>query len=380
MGLDITNVVNVSVSTPPAGLAPVNVNNLLCVTDDTPVVSLGTNKFKVYTNPTDVGTDWGTTSKSYAAAQAVFSQSPNIRTGGGVFIVAPLLGGTAPSEDLDDAAARLKPLVYFGGIASAFTSATEDLPGTATWAQSERKLYFAGSTGTTDFDGATGAFAAVQSATQTQTRCLYHGSTGAGALAAYKWGYAGRAMSTNFEGSNTTQTMALKQIANVIGDETVDSTVYGKAQTYGVDVYPNIAGRASLQSFGANWFFDDIYNLGWFIAALEVAGFNALATTSTKLPQTEAGMDFLKGAYRKVCQQAVTNRFAAPGAWNSADTFGNPEDFIRNIAEEGFYIYSAPISSQSAAVRATRAAPLVQVALKFAGALHTSSVIVNINA
>ena len=112
---------------------------------------------------------------------------------------------------------------------------------------------------------------------------------------------------------------------------------------------------------------------------MEVAGFNVLAQTQTKLPQTEAGMDVLKGGYRTVCTQSVVNGMVAPGSWTSPDTFGNPEDFKRNIEEQGYFIYSQPISQQSSVDREARKAPVIQIALKLAGAVHSSDVIVNIN-
>ena len=90
-------------------------------------------------------------------------------------------------------------------------------------------------------------------------------------------------------------------------------------------------------------------------------------------------MDVLKGAYREVCIASVTNGMAAPGSWTSPDTFGNPEDFRRNIAEQGYYIFSQPITQQSSVDREARKAPLVQIALKLAGAVHSSDVIININ-
>jgi hypothetical protein len=49
------------------------------------------------------------------------------------------------------------------------------------------------------------------------------------------------------------------------------------------------------------------------------------------LPQTEPGMSVLKGAYRRVCEQALANGFISPGTWNSAETFGDPETLQRNI-------------------------------------------------
>ena len=105
-----------------------------------------------------------------------------------------------------------------------------------------------------------------------------------------------------------------------------------------------------------------------------------MAQSSTKLPQTEDGISVLKGAYRQVCEQAVANQYSAPGAWNNATTFGNQADFVRNISERGYYIYSAPIAKQLAADRAARIAPLVQIALKEAGAVHKANIIVYINA
>jgi hypothetical protein len=186
-------------------------------------------------------------------------------------------------------------------------------------------------------------------------------------------------MSVNFSGNNTTNTMHLKQIAGVTADEGLSSTLLAKAKIVGADCYANIAGRASVLSYGANIFFDEVFNTAWLKMAMEVAGFNVLAGTQTKLPQTEAGMDVLKGGYREVCKQAISNAMAAPGSWTSPDTFGNPEDFHRNIVEQGYYIYSQPITQQSSVDRAARKAPLVQIALKLAGAVHSSDLIVNIN-
>jgi hypothetical protein len=62
--------------------------------------------------------------------------------------------------------------------------------------------------------------------------------------------------------------------------------------------------------------------------------------------------------------------------WNSAETFGNPEDLRRNITDVGYYIYSQPIAQQLQAQREARIAPLVQIAIKLAGAIHSSDVLV----
>jgi hypothetical protein len=452
--IDISNVVSISVSAPAAGLAPYSINNLMCLTKDTPIVDMSATKYKVYTNSTDVGTDWGTTSKAYLAAIDVFSQSPNIKTGGGVFLVAPLLtsvvitpdvaaqeitvytqtiNGTAfeftsdatptvaevvtglkdlinagttgvvatgtdtlilnssfvfthsesaklaaveTEETLATALARVQPLVYFGGFSYAYAASDVEITAASTVAQALRKLFFVNSSDPADLV-TPGLIFTIQGANQEYTRCMFYSV--AASLDTQRWGYAGRAMSTDFAGNNTTQTMHLKQITNLVADPGMTSSLLALCAAVGADAYVDIASRATLMTYGANGFYDDVYNLAWFLGALEIAGFNALATTSTKIPQTETGMDYLKSAYRKVCEQAATNRFVAPGSWTSPDTFGVLEAFLRNVSDVGYYIYSQPVNQQDPADRVLRKSPLTQIAIKFSGAIHSTSVIVNVN-
>ena len=77
--------------------------------------------------------------------------------------------------------------------------------------------------------------------------------------------------------------------------------------------------------------------------------------------------------------QSVNAGVIAPGTWNG-DTFGNQQDFIRNIEDNGYYLYSLPIAQQAQAEREAREAPIVQIAIKEAGAIHSSSIIINIEA
>lgn len=369
--ISIANVINVSVQLPPAGLAPYSVNNLVCFTKDTPVVAL-TGDYAAYTSASDVAEQWGTSSDTYAAAVSVFSQSPNILSGGGLFIVIPMLAG----EMLDEAIVRAKALVYYGGCSHAYTLGSGEAIDAAIVAESERKLLFLSSSSSSDLASG-GLFYDIKDQGLRHARCLFH--TSSGALKALRWAYAGRGMSVNFSASNTAMTMQLKQLTGVPSDEGLTQTLLTQAKDVGADCYANIAGRASVMSYGANSFFDDVYNLNWLVGALQVSGFNFLAQTSTKVPQTEAGMDGLKGAYRSSCAQAVANGFVAPGSWTSADTFGSPEDFKRNIQDFGYYIYSSPVATQSPADRAARKAPPIQIAIKYSGAIHSSDVIVYVN-
>jgi hypothetical protein len=90
-------------------------------------------------------------------------------------------------------------------------------------------------------------------------------------------------------------------------------------------------------------------------------------------------MDGLKNAYRLVMSQAVNNGIVAPGLWNSSTVFGNPANLIRTVGDIGYYVYSIPVNQQLPADRVARKAPLIQIAAKMAGAIHQSSVVVQVN-
>jgi hypothetical protein len=77
-----------------------------------------------------------------------------------------------------------------------------------------------------------------------------------------------------------------------------------------------------------------------------------------------------------VFRQFVRNGILAPGQWNSAQTFGDPETFKANIANQGWYVYSMPIAQQSQAQREARVAPYIQGAAKRAGAIHSADVLI----
>jgi hypothetical protein len=371
--IDISNVVTISVSEAPAGLSDFQVNNLLILTRETAVVSPG--NFGVYLNPTDVGTDWGTSSEVYAMANLIFSQQPNIITGGGSLIIA----AQGSSETLAAAIARLEPLVFFGGVLWAgYAPSDGDILAAGAVVQPLRKMLFASSYLAASVD--TGEiFDDVKAAGYTYVRCLLYTISAQSAryMAA---AYAGRAMSTDFSGSLTTATMHMKELVGVLPDPSITQAILNKCKTVGADVYINIGGLSKVFCTGGNTYYDSVYNLTWLVFALQVAGFNAIATTSTKLPQTETGMAVLRGAYLNVLTQAVVNGYSAPGTWNGAIPFGSPAVFSRNVAQLGFYLYSAPVSTQSQADRLARKAPLVQIAVKEAGAIQSSSVIVNIQA
>ena len=371
--LSITNFINVSIATPPLGLSEYATNNLIIFTKEAPVGGAG-NPFSVYLSPQQVGIDWGTASETYQMANLIFSQSPNILAGNGVLIVASLGAG----ELLAAGIARLQPLIFFGGVLWAgYAPPDAEILGAASVVQASSTLLFASDSNVAAVAGG-GVFATIQAASQTYTRCLLY-TVSAQAARFMAAAYAGRAMSTNFDGSNTCGTMNLKQLVGITPDPGITQTLLNTCETVGADVYTTFGPLPEVFSTGGNTYFDQIYGQMWLQFALQVAGFNALATTSTKVPQTEPGMAILKSAYIAVLQQGVNNGFLAPGAWNSSTLFGDPVALVRNILQIGWYIYSQPVNQQSQANRVARQAPLVQIAAKLAGALQSSNVVVNVN-
>ena len=191
--------------------------------------------------------------------------------------------------------------------------------------------------------------------------------------------YMGRGLCVNFEGSGTTLSMQLKALATIEPDPNVTETLFQKAKRVGADLYCSIYGVNSVVSNGQNEFFDNVYNDNWLYVALQVAGFNALRYANTKIPQTNVGIDALVTAYKQVLEQGVRNGAFSAGEWTLTFPFGDPELFAQNIRSFGYYVYPEPLAEQSQQARDSREAPLISMAVKRAGAIHTSAVIVYIN-
>jgi hypothetical protein len=375
MDLELSNVINISVAAAQAGVGAYNTSNIALFTRETAGGGFGADGYKIYLEPTEVITDFGTGSKTADMALAIFSQKPNILAGGGYLVVIPFV----TDETLAVAIARTKDLVqYFGVIAAEIVTQVPMLAAAAV-IQALNKIAFFPQRASAAVEPA-GALDLLRTGSFTQSRGLYYGSDADADCLVMGAAYAGRALSVDFSGNNTTATMHLKDLAGVQPDPSMTQTLLTKCITAGADTYVSLQGVPKVFTTGANGFFDAIYNQQWFVGALQVAGFNALAQSASKLAQTEEGVDVLKGAYRRVCEQAVRNQYSAPGTWTGTTTFGNQADFFRNVAERGYYIYSAPVALQSTVDRAARIAPLVQIAVKEAGAIHKSSVMIYINA
>ena len=221
----------------------------------------------------------------------------------------------------------------------------------------------------------TGICTTIKNASQSHTRCLVY-TQGFEEAKLFEAAYAGRAFSVNFEGSAVSQTMNLKTLANVEPDLGISQNDYNNAETAGVDLYVSYEGFPAVVSNGANTYFDVVYENMAFKFYAQNYMLNALKTTNTKLPQTETGVAVLTDALAQAFILFVRNGVFAAGKWNSSQTFGDPETFRDNIANQGWYIYHTPIALQAQSEREQRIAPLIQGAGKRAGAIHEADVLI----
>ena len=90
--------------------------------------------------------------------------------------------------------------------------------------------------------------------------------------------------------------MHLKDLIGVQPDSGMTESILTKCKSAGADVYISLQGVPKTFCTQGNTFFDRVYNQRWFVGALQVAGFNALAQSSTKLPQTEAWHECLESS------------------------------------------------------------------------------------
>lgn len=190
--------------------------------------------------------------------------------------------------------------------------------------------------------------------------------------------YMARNHVVNFNAENSAITMHLKALAGITPSSLTEAEI-SAAKTVGLDVYVTIKQTPVILTSGANDFVDNRYNFIGYKDALETDLFNLLKQTSTKIPQTVQGVNQLVDQAEKTTRGFVRAGVFAPGTWTSPDRFGNQATFDRNIERFGFYFLAGRLSDQPQADRQARKSPVIQGAVKNAGAIHSANIIVNVN-
>lgn len=302
---------------------------------------------------------------------------------GGLLTLSEGTGGTRtqgaaaavlPIETKVASLSALKQLVNFKGAVFTAQILDAEVPAVAAWAQANQTLIYNVFTGSTYFAvAASNPVWAAKLASQSNFRMLYS-KAGNRLLAA---SYMARTHTVNFAAENSAITMNLKSLS--VPAESYSQTEIDQAKRVGLDIYTTIKDTPVVLTSGANDYVDNVYNIIAFIDSVQTDMFNILKATGTKLAQITRDVNKLIAQGEKTSRQYVRAGVFAPGAWSSPDSFGNINTFNRNIEQFGFYWLAGLLKDQSQADRQDRKSPVLQAAVKNAGAIHSADIIINFN-
>lgn len=376
-GLPVSNVVNVDIIMSPTAATGRNFGSLLIL--GTSTVIPVSERIRLYTASEDVGEDFGTDSPEYDAALTFFSQSP---TPTQVYIgrwAKTLESGEAGTVEtlLQAVNAALQFTNWYGlAIADDADLVDADVISVAAAIQASNLSRILAVTsddeGTISTTSTTDLASKLKAAGYSRTFIQYSTSSKYAAVSAF-----GRAFTVNFTGSNTTITLKFKQEPGITY-ETLTSNQAAAVDAKNANVYVYYANDTAILQQGvmANGdFFDERHGLDWLQNYVQTNLFNLLYTSTTKVPQTEAGVTRLLTNVEQSMDQSVTNGLVAPGVWN-----GGPIGQLASgdTLTKGYYTYAAPLATQAQSDREKRKAPLIQVACKLAGAVHYADVQINV--
>ncbi len=376
-GLPVSNVVNVDVIMSPRAAAGRNFGALLILGSST-IIPVS-ERIRLYASAEDIGNDFGLDSPEYQAATVYFSQSPTpqeVYIGRWAKTLATTESGE--TETLTEAVNAVLQYTSWYGLGVADSEAIDD----AEWltvasaiesASLSRILAITVSDPQTlDVASTTDLASRLKAAKYARTFVQYSTSSRYAALSAFS-----RAFTVNFNGSNTTITLKFKQEPGITYEAlTVNQASALDAKNCNVFVYYQNDTAILQQGVMANGdFFDERHGLDWLQNYVQTNLFNMLYTSTSKVPQTDAGVTRLLANVEQSMDQAVTNGLVAPGIWS-----GGPVGQLASgeTLTKGYYVYAQPLAEQAQADREARKAPLIQVACKLAGAVHYADVQINV--
>ena len=376
-GLPVSNVVNVDVIMSPVAATGRNFGALLIL--GTSTVIPVTERIRQYSAIEDIGDDFGADSPEYEAATIFFSQSPKPTL---VYIgrwAKTLAEGEAGAVEtlLQAVNACLQYTNWYGlAIADSADLVEADVISVAAAIEASSLSRILAVTtadvnvlvsGNTDNIGYK-----LKAADYSRTFWQYSSSSKYAAISAF-----GRAFTVNFTGNNTTITLKFKTEPGVT-HETLTTAQASAIDAINGNVYVYYANDTAIiqQGVMANGdFFDERHGLDWLQNYVQTNLYNLLYTSTTKIPQTDAGVTRLMTNVEASLDQAVNNGLVAPGVWN-----GGPIGQIESgdTLTKGYYVYADAVANQAQSDREARKSPVIQAAIKLAGAIHYADVQINV--
>ncbi|ENC1448731.1 TPA: DUF3383 family protein [Escherichia coli] len=376
-GLPVSNVVNVDVIMSPVAATGRNFGALLIL--GTSTVIPVTERIRQYSAIEDIGDDFGVDSPEYEAATIFFSQSPKptlVYIGRWAKTLADEEAGAVETL-LQAVNACLQYTNWYGlAIAASADLVEADVISVAAAIEASSLSRILAVTtadvnvlvaGNTDNIGYK-----LKAAGYARTFWQYSSSSKYAAISAF-----GRAFTVNFTGSNTTITLKFKTEPGITY-ETLTTAQAAAIDAINGNVYVYYANDTAIiqQGVMANGdFFDERHGLDWLQNYVQTNLYNLLYTSATKIPQTDAGVTRLMTNVEASLDQAVNNGLIAPGVWN-----GGPIGQIESgdTLTKGYYVYADAVANQAQSDREARKSPVIQAAIKLAGAIHYGDVQINV--
>lgn len=190
----------------------------------------------------------------------------------------------------------------------------------------------------------------------------------------------GRAFTVDFTGSDTVITLAFKQEPTIPAEaisESQKAVLFAKNGNAFLKFNNNTTILLQGMMASGDWF-DAVHGTDWLQDAVQTAVYNLFLTIGTKIAQTDAGLNKILAVVSAELQQGVTNGLLYPGGvWTgpSIGTVLNTGDTL----PKGYLVFAPQVSTQSAAQRASRKAPLIQAAVKLSGAFHYADILISVN-
>ncbi|WP_066922887.1 DUF3383 domain-containing protein [Methylobacterium sp. CCH5-D2] len=188
----------------------------------------------------------------------------------------------------------------------------------------------------------------------------------------------GRMFTVNFKANRSTITLKFKNEPGVKA-ERLTQTQANTLKAKNVNVFVQYANDTAIIQQGVmadGTFADEVHGLDWLVSEIQTEVFNELAQSTTKIPQTDAGMMRIANAITRACERGVNNGLLAPGQWN-----GDPVGTIEtgDMLATGFAVIYGLVADQAQADREARHAVPFQVLVKLAGAVHDVDVLLTVN-
>ncbi|ELT3078042.1 DUF3383 family protein [Salmonella enterica] len=378
-GLPLNRVTNVTVTLSARAAQGRNFGLMLILGNST-VIPI-TERLRLYSDPADIGDDFGVDSEEYKAAVVWFSQSPRpTQLYVGRWIDSLTSAESGPTETLLQAVNALLDYNSWYGLHLAVPVADypddADLISVSSAIESatvSRILAITSSeadilSSAVETDLATKLKAAKYSRTYIQ----YSSTSPYAALSAF-----GRAFTVNFTGSNTTITLKFKQLPGITY-ETIGTSQANALEAKNCNVYVYYENDTAILEQGVMCngdFFDERHGLDWLQNAVQTADYNTLYTSTTKIPQTDAGTTTRIANIEKVLDVADKSGLFAPGIWT-----GGPMGQLGtgDTLTKGYYIWADTVDNQLQTDREARKGVPIQVAAKLAGAVHYGDVAITV--